>query len=185
VALDPLRMLPRADYGAVLADPPWRFRTWSAKGRDRCPDTRHYQTMSLEEIAALRVDRYCAKDAALFLWSVPFMLPQALRIGEAWGFTYKTRGFCWVKRGRRGGFPIGLGYWTRGNPEDCLMFTRGKPKRLARDIPELVISERRRHSQKPNQVRGMIQLLVTGPYLELFARDRAPGWDAWGDQLDA
>ena len=102
---------------------------------------------------------------------------------RAWGFTYKTVGFYWVKRnpGRDdASFFTGLGYWTRANPEQCLLATRGKPRRRARDVKRLVVEPRREHSRKPDVIRERIERLVEGPYLELFARETKPGWDAWG-----
>jgi len=99
------------------------------------------------------------------------------------GFSYRTVAFTWVKtRAGRGTFPIGLGYWTRANPEQCLLATRGRPKRIARNVPQLIISPRREHSRKPDEVRTYIEHLIAGPYCELFARSRAPGWDAFGDE---
>lgn len=196
-------------YGAILADPPWHFTTWSVKGRDRNPDApmtrnesrqnrpeRHYATMTLEDIAALPVGDLAARDCLLFLWAVDPMIPQALDIGRAWGFEYKTVAFYWAKLRREGSvrhllhdepahklFPIGTGYWTRANPECCLLFARGKPKRLSANVRKLIVSPRREHSRKPDEARERIQALVDGPYAELFARERAPGWDAWGNQV--
>ena len=81
------------------------------------------------------------------------------------------------------GFFTGLGYWTRANPEQCLLATRGKPGRLAKDVRRLVVAPRREHSRKPDQIRELIERLVQGPYLELFARETKPGWDCWGNQV--
>jgi N6-adenosine-specific RNA methylase IME4 len=172
----------RRGYGAILADPPWRFRTWSTKGDGRAPP---YARMSLAEILALPVAELAAPDCALFLWAIDPMLPEALEVIAAWGFTYKTVAFTWVKTSGAGGYPIGCGYWTRANPETCLLATRGRPKRVARDVRQLIISPRREHSRKPDEVRRRIERLVAGPYLELFARERAPGWDAWGAMSSA
>lgn len=209
--------LPRKHYGAILADPPWRFATFSEKGRGRCPDgiratrshdgyyrdgqrcnrpERHYATMTLDEIKALPVPDLAAKDCVLFLWAVDPLLPQAFEVGAAWGFTYKTVAFYWAKERRvtserhklhedpnHKRFPIGTGYWTRSNPEQCLLFVRGRPKRLSAAVRKLIIAPRREHSRKPDACRGSIQALVAGPYCELFSREAAPGWDAWGDGM--
>jgi N6-adenosine-specific RNA methylase IME4 len=78
----------------------------------------------------------------------------------------------------------GLGYWTRANPEQCLLATRGKPSRQAKDVRRLVVEKRREHSRKPDCVRERIERLVAGPYLELFARETKRGWDRWGDQVE-
>lgn len=191
-------------FGAILCDPPWRFATWSAKGRDRCPDAsmtrnqsrqnspeRHYKTMDLDAIKAMPISKIAAKDCLLFLWAVDPMLPEALEVGRGWGFTYKTVAFYWAKqrratstRGSSDDFPMGTGYWTRANPEMCLLFSRGKPKRLSTSVRKFIVSPRREHSQKPDEIYGRIEALVAGPYLELFARQRWPGWAAWGQQVD-
>ncbi|KKM78249.1 hypothetical protein LCGC14_1361910 [marine sediment metagenome] len=194
-------------YGVILADPPWRYKTWSGKGRNRCPDhrpfkgssARHYEVMTFLEIAALPVRDLAADDCALLLWVTDPMLPRGLELLEAWGFRYKTVGFYWVKLNKLAkihrfadGEPglirekelfTGLGYWTRANPEQCLLATRGHPKQLAKDVPRLVVAPRREHSRKPDEVRDRIRRLLPGPYLELFARERAEGWDAWGDEV--
>jgi N6-adenosine-specific RNA methylase IME4 len=96
-------------------------------------------------------------------------------------------GFYWVKLNSlsksNSEFFTGLGYWTRANPEQCLLATRGSPRRKAKDVRRLVVDRRREHSRKPDTVRDRIERLVDGPYLELFAREAKPGWDCWGDQL--
>ena len=164
---------------------------------------RHYATMSLADIKALPVADVAAKDAILLLWAVDCMLPEALAVGEAWGFTFKTVAFTWAKltrawdddsgtipasadpRDERGFWHIGLGYWTRGNPEQCLLFTRGKPKRQSAAVRQLLVSQRREHSRKPDEQYERIEALCSGPRRELFARHRWPGWEAWGNQLPA
>lgn len=180
-------------FGAILADPPWRFATRSTKGRGRSPDgadphgrARLYETMTLDAIKALPVADLAAPNCALFVWAIDPMIPEALDVGRAWGFTFKTLAFVWAKTAihdpRR--FPMGTGYWTRANPETCILFTRGRPQRLARDVPRLIVAPRREHSRKPDETRGRIERLVAGPYVELFARQSAPGWRAWGNQID-
>ena len=108
---------------------------------------------------------------------------------EAWGFTYKTCGFCWNKGNTLPLFPddfkdkMGLGYWTRANSEVCLLATRGKPKRLNADVRQIIQAPLREHSRKPDEVYSKIERLVDGPYLELFARQQWPGWDVWGNEV--
>lgn len=213
----PFGDLQRGHYGAILADPPWRFATYSAKGRDRCPDgvratrpdgyyrngqrcnepERHYATMTLEEIKALPVADLAAKDCVLILWAVDPLLPQAFEVAAAWGFAYKTVAFYWAKERRitserhklhedpnHKRFPIGTGYWTRSNPEQCLLFVRGQPKRLSAAVRKLIIAPRREHSRKPDDCRARISQLVAGPYCELFGREQHAGWDVWGNQTE-
>lgn len=183
---------PTGKYGVIYADPPWQFRSWSDKGRNRCPDAlvrqkglaeRHYKVMSLDDIKALPVGSIAAEDSALFLWTVDCHLPEALAVGETWGFRFKTTSFTWCKTTQSGGWHIGLGYWTRGNPEQCLLFTRGAPKRRSAAVRQLIVAPRREHSEKPAEAYERIEELLPGPYVELFARNRRHGWDSWGDQL--
>lgn len=171
-------------YGAILADPPWRYVTWSDRGRGKCPDgAGHYDVMDLDEIVALPVDRKAKPDAVLFLWVIDSMLPQGLEVMRAWGFTFKTVAFTWVKRTRHGRWAFGNGRWTRGNPEQCLLGTRGRPRRQDAGVRQLIEAPLREHSRKPDETYDGVERLVAGPYLELFARHRRPGWDAWGNQL--
>lgn len=163
-------------YATLYADVPWHFRVRSAKGEGRSA-CMHYPIMSLEDIKALPIGAMAADDAALFLWATDPMLPQALEVIQAWQFEFKTIGFVWAKTNAAGGFFTGMGYWTRANTELCLLATRGNPKRQAKDVRRLVIEPRREHSRKPDRIRSDIMRLVGGPYCELFARSRAPGWD--------
>lgn len=168
---------------------------YDIRGRNNSP-LRHYATMTLQDIKDVPVLDHAADDCVLFLWAVDPMLPQAIEVGRAWGFTYKTVGFYWAKERRNLGannkrphvaarpFPMGTGYWTRANPEICLLFTRGKPKRTSASVEKLIISPRREHSRKPAEIHSRIEALVAGPYLEMFARERFPNWDAVGDQVD-
>lgn len=170
--------LPPGPFGAIMADPPWTFATYSAKGKGRSAE-QHYGCMSLDDIKALPVADVAAPDCCLFLWATNPMLPQALEVMAAWGFAYKTVAFCWTKPGF-----MGLGYWTRANAELCLLGTRGKPKRQDAGVRMLIEAKRREHSRKPDEARDRIARLVPGPYCELFAREQSPGWSAWGLEID-
>jgi N6-adenosine-specific RNA methylase IME4 len=171
--------LRRRRYGAIYADPPWSFRNWSDKGTGRNAIS-HYDCMDFAALASLPVRDLAAPDCVLFLWAVDPLLPRAFDLINAWGFEYKIVGFYWVKRNtktqRDDSFFTGLGYWTRANPEQCLLATRGTPRRQAKDVRRLVIGARREHSRKPDEVRERIERLVDGPYLELFARETKSGW---------
>lgn len=181
----------RRKYRILLADPPWAFETWSHRGQGRGA-SQHYPTMKTEEICALPVNDMAAKDSVLFLWGTWPHLPDALRVIDAWGFTYKTCGFVWVKQNMSrvtlwadmDDLFLGLGYGTRGNTEFCLRAARGAPKvkEASRDVPQLIMSARRAHSRKPDEQYERIERLYAGPYLELFARAQRPGWDAWGNE---
>ncbi len=172
----------RRTFGAILADPPWLWRPWSAKGADRSPG---YRTDPLAEIAALPVQKLAAKDCALFVWVVWPMLREALDLIDAWGFDYKTCGLAWMKQNPSGeGLFLGQGYWTRANSEVCLLATRGAPTRLDAGVPQAILAPVREHSQKPDEVHERVERLVAGPYLELYARSPREGWTAWGNEIE-
>jgi N6-adenosine-specific RNA methylase IME4 len=179
-------------YGVIYADPPWTFSTYSRKGKGRSAEA-YYDCMSLEEIKAVPVGKWAAKDCVLLLWSTDPLLEQALQVIRAWGFTYKTVGFYWAKLRRSAprelysdqSFSSGLGFWTRANPELCLLATRGHPHRRNANVQKLVISPQREHSRKPDEIYQRIEALCEGPYLELFARNAWNGWDNLGVEVDA
>jgi len=186
--LPELAPLPPGPFSIVLADPPWSFRVWQGnKGRrfpSRTADS-HYRTLSTDEICALSVPAVCAPDCSLFLWVPSCALPEGLRVIEGWGFEFKTVAFVWVKRNRVNGLLYwGMGHWTRSGAELCLLATRGKPTRAARNVHQVVEAAVREHSRKPDEVRDrIVSLLGDLPRLELFARERADGWIPWGDEV--
>jgi N6-adenosine-specific RNA methylase IME4 len=143
--------------------------------------------MTLDQIRALPVIELAGDTCALILWITDPLLAHAVGIIEAWGFTYKTVAFTWVKSTKDGtGFPIGCGYYTRANPEQCLLATRGKPQRLSCSVPQLIVAPRREHRRKPDEVYERIEALFPGPYIELFARTRRPGWHvAFSNEADS
>ena len=170
-------------FPVIYADPPWEFKVYSGKGKQRSAE-RYYDTSSVEAIKALPIEKLAAKDCVLCMWAVSPELPGALEVIKAWGFEYKTIGFGWVKQNRGGeGLFTGMGYWTRANLECCLLAARGAPMRLAMDVHQVVIAPIGEHSAKPQEVRSRIQRLLAGPYLELFARQATPGWTCWGNEL--
>lgn len=180
-------------YPVVLADPPWPYEVYSRDtGAGRSAEA-HYSTMTIAEIMALPIPDVLAKDACLFLWATWPTLKFAFMAAEAWGLTYKTDAFLWVKTRqkameRRVEDPsvwfTGMGFWTRANTEPCLLFTQGHPKRKAKDVRQLVVAPFTRHSAKPPIVHSRIERLVEGPYLELFARERHEGWQVEGNEID-
>jgi N6-adenosine-specific RNA methylase IME4 len=189
--------LPRGRYRCILADPPWAFRTFSGETMTphRCAED-HYSTMSLAEMQELPVGEVAAKDCALFLWVVGSHLEESLALARAWGFAFKTDAFYWLKQRLIGAdqidlftgdvpeLRIGFGYWTRKQVEPCWLFTRGSPPRLGKGVRQVIAEPRREHSRKPDEQYARIEALVAGPRLELFARSRRPGWDAWGNQVE-
>lgn len=189
----PFKGLRRRHYGAILADPPWTFQTRSDEGKDRSPE-QHYECMTLDDIKELPVGEIAATNCVLFLWVIDTHVPQALEVIEAWGFTYKSKAFTWVKTNRHAdtmsaedqdAYFTGMGFWTRANPEDVLLATRGKPKRNdnGKGVRRLLVAQRREHSRKPDDIFERIETLVPGPYIELFSRESRAGWDAWGNEV--
>jgi N6-adenosine-specific RNA methylase IME4 len=165
--------LPRGRYQVILADPPWQLGNPDS---DLAPD-QHYPTLPLTHISALQVP--AAKDAILYLWAVSALLPEALDVVSAWGFTYKTN-LVWDKHS------IGPGVWLRNRHELLLVAIRGawSPPEPELRVDSVITAKRRRHSQKPDQAYERIEAMYPhARRLELFARNRRPGWTSWGNQL--
>lgn len=172
-------------YNIIYADPPWAYHVWSKKGQGRSAES-HYSTMEKENIQNLPINRICEKNCVLFLWVTAPCLEQGLELIRAWGFTYKTVGFTWVKQNKKSdSFFTGMGYYTRANAEYCMIATKGKIlERKSHAVNSVVCSHIERHSKKPNQVRDrIVQLFGDIPRIELFAREHADGWDCFGNEV--
>jgi N6-adenosine-specific RNA methylase IME4 len=183
--------LPKNHFGAILADPPWNFSAWASpysKGTAQL----HYRTMNDADIYEMPIAEMAAENCVLFLWACWPKIKEAFQTIDAWGFTFKTCAFCWLKADATQIQMFEdeivpdmlLGYWTRSNSEVCLLAIRGKPKRINADVRQGIIAPRREHSRKPDGVHERIERLVAGPYLELFARQKRPGWTVWGNETD-
>jgi N6-adenosine-specific RNA methylase IME4 len=169
-------------YNIIYADPPWHYKVWSKKGEGRSAES-HYKTMEQESIEALGgvIQSISEKDCILFMWVTFPCLIQGLELIKAWGFDYKTCGFCWIKTNKLSGTPFwGMGYWTRANAEVCLIATKGDIRRVSKKVHQVIMSPIEEHSKKPDIVRDKIVELVGDlPRIELFARQHAEGWDCW------
>ena len=167
----------------IYADPPWRYTQKGLQGAAE----KHYPTMGIDEICALPVADLAAQDSVLFLWATFPQLPEALRLIKAWGFQYKSVAFVWLKKNRKSeSWFYGLGFWTRGNAEICLLATRGHPKRQAANVHQFIIAPIQEHSRKPDEARDKIVALMGDvPRVELFARQSPPGWDVWGNEVES
>lgn len=173
-----------ARFGVIYADPAWKFETWSPQGQDRAA-ANHYTLTTLDGMKAMPVEALASDDCVLFMWVSDPMLPHALELIAAWGFTFKTVAFTWVKASKTGEAEhLGNGYWTRANPEMCLLASRGKPERLHADVRQLLVHPVMEHSRKPEEAANRIMRMVAGPYLELFARRPRDGWVSWGNELE-
>lgn len=175
--------LPVRRYGVILADPPWAFRLYSDKGDAKSPQS-HYDCMSLGAIKALPVASLAAPDCALFLWATAPMIREALAVMDSWGFAFRTMG-AWAKQSKTGRkWAFGTGYCFRSAAEFFLLGVRGKPRVQSRVVRNLIVAPVREHSRKPDDLHDMAAALYPGPRLELFARERRAGWDAWGNDVD-
>ena len=184
---DPI--VPPGGFNLLYPDPPWAYRDRAKAGKRGAEHK--YPTMKMKDLVAMRpfIDRVSAKDCALALWVTGPLLPDGLALMDAWGFRYKTMLFVWAKmtRGIRQQVPMfpkwhfGMGHWTRSNAELCLLGTRGKMKRRVASVPQLLVSPVRQHSRKPEEARDRLERLFGDvSRLEMFSRESAPGWTAWG-----
>lgn len=149
-------------YGVIYADPPWTFKTYSDKGKDRSAE-KHYPCMKKEDIQALPIQRIADKNCVLFLWVTYPCLQEGWALINVWGFKYKTCGFCWIKQNKKNDkLFTGLGYWTRANSEICLIATKGHPKRVDKGVRQVVMSHIEEHSKKPPEIRDRINRLMGG-----------------------
>jgi len=173
---------PKKKYNIIYADPPWNFKTWSKKGRAKSPK---YDLMNIKNIKNLPVKSICEKDCILFIWVIYPMVEDGLDTIKAWGFNYKTCGFSWIKKNKKADSLFwGMGYYTRSNNEICLLATKGKPKRISSKVHQVVIEKIREHSRKPDTVRNrIVKLCGDLSRIELFARQKTPGWDCWGNEV--
>src|SRR5262249_48953656 len=161
---------------------PWFFENRSSKDTEHNPIS--HDCFDFWALAALPVAQLAAPNCALFLWARNPLLPRALDLIRAWGFRYKTVGFCWQKLNTTLDVTpfINLSScWTPGYPELCLLAACGKPRVLDTTVQRILVEMPREHGRKPDCIREQIEKLVPGPYLELFARSTKANWDCWGD----
>lgn len=181
-------MIPFPDkkYNIIYADPAWSFKTYSDKGKGKSPDN-HYSVMSLKDIKDLPLKNIANDDCILFLWVTFPLLKEGFEVIDAWGFTYKTVAFNWVKKNKiKDSWFWGLGYWTRSNSELCLLATKGNIKRKSASVHQIIDTPIEKHSKKPDIVKEKITELVGDlPRIELFARETADGWDSWGNEIES
>lgn len=174
--------LPNKKYQIILADPPWRYNDKLDLQNEGAEC--HYPTMSIDDIRGLPVSEISDKDCILFLWVTMPMLKEGLEVINAWGFKYKTCGFCWIKTNPKAHTVFkGIGRWVMGNAELCLLATKGSPQRKNKDVSQVIMSYKGKHSVKPSEVRNrIVRLMGDLLRIELFARERFEGWDTWGNE---
>lgn len=173
-------------YGTVLADPPWQFANRTGKMAPEHKRLTRYATLSLSAIESLPVPRVTAPASHLYLWVPNALLPAGLQVMHAWGFAYKTN-IIWHKIRKDGGPDgRGVGFYFRNTTEILLFGVRGSLRTLApgRRQVNIIKTQKREHSRKPEEQYALIESCSPGPFLELFARGSRPGWDGWGNEAD-
>ena len=174
--------LPNKKYKIIYADPPWSYRNM---GNIQNNVSKHYKTMTQKQIEELPINNISNKNSILFLWATFPKIQEALNVIKAWGFEYKTIGFTWIKTNRKNNkIFFGVGWYTKSNAEICLIGTKGKSPKTSNSISSIIISHRREHSRKPDEVRSkIIKFCGNLSRIELFARERIKGWDVWGNEI--
>ena len=180
-------------YKVIYADPPWLYDNAGTQ-RSRGMARSAYECMPIEEIKALPVASIADSDCLLFLWATMPKLREALEVVETWSFKYITCAFVWIKLNpsvknalffQQKDIYSGLGHWVNGNAELVLLGRKGKPNRAMKNVKQIVIAPRGRHSEKPEEVRRRIDLLTGNVNkIELFARKQMPNWTTLGDGID-
>lgn len=184
-------ILPDKKYSIIYADPPWSYRQCGNTEKSRGNAIQHYSTMATDDICRLPVSNMIdLGGTALFMWATFPNIGEALRVMNAWGFEYKTAAFVWVKKNAKSGTNFwGMGAYTRANAEVCLLGISPQYKAgghvISHAVHQIIESPIEEHSKKPNEARRrIVELLGEVPRLEMFARQRADGWDAWGDEVE-
>ena len=189
--LDVFPELPNKKYSIIYADPPWHYNGKMQFDRSGISKENpgwerdifissacfKYPTLPTKELKKLPVENIAKDDALLFMWSTNPHLDQAISLGKAWGFEYKTVAFVWNKMKHN------PGQYTLSYCELCLLFKRGRiPRpRGARNVKQLVEIRREKHSRKPEEVaEGIMLMFPEQSKIELFARGKRNGWDSWG-----
>ena len=175
---------PDKKYQIIYADPAWKY---TDPQLDRGGALKHYKTMSYKDIAKLNVNSITDENCILFMWVTFPKLLEGFDVIHGWGFEYKTVGFVWIKKNKKATDTNfwGMGRWTRSNAEICLIGVKGKPKRINAGIHSVIETPIETHSKKPDIVRdNIVDLVGDLPRIELFAREKVNGWDAWGDEVN-
>ncbi len=182
---DELLGLGRGQFATVLADPPWRFSNRTGKMAPEHRRLSRYGTMRLDDIMELPVAQMVLPESHLYLWVPNALILEGLEVMQRWGFKYKTN-LVWYKTRKDGGPDgRGVGFYFRNVTELILFGVRGRARTLApgRRQTNIVVTRKREHSRKPDELYDLIESCSRGPFLELFARHRRDGWTQWGEQV--
>jgi N6-adenosine-specific RNA methylase IME4 len=174
-------------FATILADPPWRFSNRTGKMAPEHKRLSRYGTMTMQEIMELPVSQLALPKSHLYLWVPNALILEGLDVMKRWGFTYKTN-LVWYKvRKDNGPDGRGVGFYFRNVTELVLFGVRGKNNRTlaaGRRQVNLISTQKRQHSRKPDELYDIIERCSPGPYIELFARYPRPGWAQWGDEIN-
>lgn len=171
-------------FSTILADPPWRFENRTGKMAPEHQRLLRYPTMTTEEILELPVNRLAAARSHLYLWVPNALIAEGLEVMKKWGFTYKTN-IVWYKIRKDGGPDgRGVGFYFRNVTELVLFGVRGNMRTLqpGRRQTNIVLTRKREHSRKPDELYNIIESCSSGPFLELFARHARNDWVQWGNE---
>lgn len=178
-------------YQIIYADPPWSYDFGQSSSRFI---EQQYQTMSIEQLCKLPIKELADDNSLLLIWATFPKLDKTFEVINAWGFSYRTMLFTWVKKFSNGNNFIGCGYYTRSNPEILLLAKRGDGlKTLDHSICSVIEHQVMEHSKKPPIIRKHIASLFGNvPRVELFARKQDElfdteyfgGWDTWGNECE-
>ncbi len=175
-------------FSTVLADPPWQFKNRTGKMAPEHKRLQRYPTMTLSEIKELPVQSIVTETAHLYLWVPNALLAEGLEVMKSWGFEYKTN-IIWYKVRKDGGPDRrGVGFYFRNVTEMVLFGTRGTGARTlqaGRSQENVIISQKREHSRKPDEQYKLIESCSRSPFIELFARGSQPNWFSWGNQAQS
>ena len=173
-------------YNIIYADPAWNYKNKpSQKGTSRGFANNHYELIDKNNLEKLPINKISEKNSILFLWTTFPMIQQAISCIAAWGFTYRTTAFVWVKKTKKQTNFWGCGYYTRANAEICLLAKKGKGlKPISHSVHQIIETIPEKHSKKPDIARNkIVELLGDLPRIELFARQQVEGWDCWGNEV--
>ena len=186
--------LPEKKYQVIYADPPWDYGGKMQYDRSTIKSENigfekkiflssaafKYPTLKLKQLKMLNVNSIADIDCILFMWTTGPQLANAIQLGEAWGFEYKTVAFVWDKMMHN------PGRYTLSQTEFVLAFKKGKfpTPRGARNVRQMVTVPRGKHSEKPEEViLGITKMFPQQEKIELFARRNYDGWDNWGLEI--
>ena len=181
---------PNKKYNIIYADPPWQYSDTRSGSGFKNPNgaggcEKHYKTLPLKSICEIDVKNITANNSMLFLWCTSSLLDYGFEVMKYWNFKFKNVGFVWVKLTKDKSKPYsGMGHYTNQNAEFCFIGLKGKYWRQAKNVKQIIQEPRREHSRKPDCVRNrIVELCGDLPRIELFARQKTPGWDVWGNQV--